>query len=101
LKCPTGQTLHCITTTNDDEPLALEQRHGNEACDEPAYAGAQGQDASVESSGAGQWPFLGRAELAPSDGLPVVVDENSVSAHVAGVSSFVVYVTEMVPPLRP
>jgi hypothetical protein len=51
---------------------------GNEAVDAPAYAGAQGRDASVKASGAGQWQFLGRAELTPPDGLPVVVDENAV-----------------------
>src|SRR2546427_688947 len=51
---------------------------GNEAGDAPAYAGTQGWDASVEASGAGQWQFRGRAELAPPDGLAVVVDENAV-----------------------
>ncbi len=131
LRCPNGSnlTLHydvlLARPTNDDEPLALEQRHGarmspvrvtrrqrrvrlhkpaatladrleraakrgtcdtapaptndgNEAGDAPAYPGTQGRDASVQTSGAGQWQLLGRAELAPPDGLAVVVDENAV-----------------------
>ena len=51
---------------------------GNEAGDAPAYAGTQARDASVEACDAGKWQLLGRAELAPPDGLAVVVDENAV-----------------------